>query len=107
MTLNEYQEAALKSAIYPKIVPDIPIYPALKLAGESGEVAEKVGKAIRDGIPLNFQFELAKELGDVLWYISALANDIGFSLESIAKFNLEKLESRVARGKLQGSGDNR
>ena len=84
------------------------MYPALGLAGEAGEVADKVKKIIRDNKSLvNEKQELAKELGDVLWYINALARDIGYSLEVIAEMNLEKLESRKERGTLQGNGDNR
>jgi NTP pyrophosphatase (non-canonical NTP hydrolase) len=104
MHLNDYQDAALNIAIYPseyKI-----IYPALKLAGEAGEVAEKVGKSLRDGHVID-EVDLAKELGDVLWYIAALANDIGYSLSEIAEINLSKLASRAERGVLKGNGDNR
>ena len=103
MNFNEYQSQASKTAIYPeqyKIV-----YPALGLSGESGEVAEKVKKFIRDG-KLDKSL-LMKELGDVLWYISALSSDLGFSLEEVAQSNLDKLNSRLERGTLQGSGDNR
>ncbi len=107
LSLNEYQQTALSSAIYPrehKIV-----YPALKLTGEAGEVSEKVGKWIRGDYPMDVtkKAELAKELGDVLWYIAALAKDIGYSLEEIAVLNLGKLRDRRDRGVLQGDGDNR
>lgn len=104
MRLDYYQEAALKTAVYPaqyKV-----IYPALKLAGETGEVAEKIGKSLR-GDHVLVKEDLAKELGDVLWYIAALANDIGFSLEEVAQMNLAKLSDRANRGVLKGSGDNR
>lgn len=103
MTFEEYGKAALSTAIYPqeqKI-----IYPALGLAGEAGEVAEKIKKKIRDGA--YFPQDVAKEIGDVLWYCNALAHDIGYSLEEIAQMNLSKLASRKQRGVIKGSGDDR
>lgn len=116
MTLNEYQEAALATAVYPENYKII--YPALGMNGEAGEVADKVKKIIRDTlvstdtkgaiiIPAGKRVELAKEVGDVLWYCATLANDLGFSLEEIGAMNIEKLQSRKERGKLGGSGDNR
>ena len=108
MTLNEYQEKALETAVYPQEFKII--YTALGLNGEAGEVADKVKKVIRDN---DNEFddarkkELAKELGDVLWYVATLSNDIGYSLENIAKMNYEKLSSRKERGVLGGNGDNR
>ena len=106
MTLNEYQEAAYATAIYPDSANII--YPALKLAGEAGEVAEKVGKFLRGDYGYEtLKKEVRKELGDVLWYVAALAEDLGISLEIIAHENLEKLQDRKERGVLKGSGDNR
>lgn len=104
MNLNEYQDAALATAIYPKEYKII--YPALKLAGEAGEVAEKVGKSLRGDKVLD-RADLAKELGDVLWYIAATADDIGYTLEQIGNMNLNKLGDRQVRGVLKGDGDNR
>ena len=111
MLLDDYQDKAVETAIFPRDNNLDIIYPALKLAGEAGEVAEKVGKAIRDDIT-KFQEtacldDLAKELGDVLWYIAALADSIGYDLSEIAQMNLDKLNSRQERGVLKGSGDNR
>lgn len=103
MRFDEYQEEAKKTAIYPyqyRVV-----YPALGLAGEAGEVAEKVKKHIRDGV-LNVE-ELKKELGDVLWYLAAIASDLGLTLDDVAEANLQKLRSRQARGVISGNGDNR
>jgi NTP pyrophosphatase (non-canonical NTP hydrolase) len=100
---REYQKKAVSFAIYPathKV-----LYPALGLCGETGEVAEKVKKQVRDGV-FN-RHEVAKELGDVLWYLSNLANDIGYNLDEIADINIEKLTSRKNRDKIKGSGDNR
>ena len=102
MTFDEYQKFARETAIYPeecKIT-----YPTLGLCGEAGEVAEKVKKNIRDGKALD---GVGLELGDVLWYIAALADDLGVSLEDVVKANVNKLYSRKARNKLQGDGDNR
>lgn len=109
MTLNDYQLKALETANYPK--KSKIIYPALGLTGEAGEVADKVKKVIRDKggnfEPFEVRHELAKELGDVLWYCATLANDIGFTLEDVAEINVAKLWSRKQRGVLSGSGDNR
>lgn len=106
MTLIEYQERAQEFAIY-RDKDTSTFYPYFKLAGEVGEICEKVGKAIRDGIPNSYEQELAKELGDVLWYTSAIAQDLGYTLECVAQMNIAKLTSRRERGVLGGSGDNR
>ena len=103
MTFDEYQDKASATAIY-KAEHQV-IYPALGMAGEAGEVADKVKKILRDG---NFDREgLAKEIGDVLWYIAALSRDLNLSLTDIAEGNLKKLYARKEKGTLQGSGDNR
>ena len=102
-SLREYQIKAVGFAIYPathKV-----LYPTLGLCGEAGEIAEKVKKQVRDN---HFnRHEVAKELGDVLWYLANLSNDIGYNLDEIANINIEKLTSRKERNKIQGSGDNR
>ena len=82
----------------------------LGLAGEAGEVAEKTKKLIRDTngeITADFRKEIAKELGDVLWYVAGIASVLGLTLTKIARQNIEKLFSRKRRGKIKGSGDNR
>ncbi len=108
MTLNEYQEGARRTAIYPaesKI-----IYPTLGLTGEAGEVADKVKKVIRDN---NGEFsdekkkQIALELGDVMWYAASLSHDLGYTLEEICQMNLDKLASRMQRNQIHGSGDER
>lgn len=103
MTFDEYQTQARATAIYPR--DKAIVYPALGLAGEAGEVAEKVKKWIRDG---NLDREaIIKELGDVMWYIAALSGDLGIDMSEVATQNIRKLQDRAARGKIQGSGDNR
>lgn len=86
-------------------------YACLGLCGEAGEAAEKMKKVIRDHGG-QFPSDTAKrdfllELGDVLWYITDLATQLGVSLEDIAGMNIDKLMSRMARGALHGSGDAR
>ncbi len=108
MDVNVYQEKAVATAIYPethKIT-----YPALGMAGEAGEVANKVKKIIRDGkksLPDDWQEQLASEIGDVLWYCAALARDLDMSLATIMAANLDKLKTRQEQGTLGGSGDKR
>jgi NTP pyrophosphatase (non-canonical NTP hydrolase) len=116
MTLDEYQKATEATAIYLKPVAEqlgadrAFLYTTLGLVGEAGEVADKVKKVIRDGggvISDSVRDDLAKELGDVLWYLARVAADVGLSLNEVASRNLEKLQSRQQRGSLQGSGDER
>lgn len=104
MKFKEYQELAKTTAIYPEQAKIF--YPTLGLAGEVGEVCEKIKKNIRDGRVLD-KDDLTKELGDVLWYLSALAGDLGIDLEDVAFKNYEKLKSRMERNVISGSGDNR
>ena len=109
MNFKEYQEKSRKTALYPNIGNNF-VYPTLGLAGEAGEVAEKIKKVIRDKngtIDDETKDLIKKELGDVLWYISQLATEIGLSLDDVAEKNIEKLYSRMERGKLHGNGDNR
>lgn len=108
MKLNEYQEAALKTAVYPE--DKRIIYPALGMCGEAGEVADKVKKVIRDNnqnFDTSRKIEIAYEIGDVLWYCATMAHDLGFTLEAVAQMNIDKLASRQRRNKLGGSGDHR
>jgi NTP pyrophosphatase (non-canonical NTP hydrolase) len=109
MRISEYQELSRRTATYPDAGENI-IYPTLGLAGEAGEVAEKVKKLLRDdaGVLSDERREaLAGELGDVLWYAAQVATEAGLDLEAIAQGNLDKLLSRQRRGVLSGSGDRR
>lgn len=108
MELNDYQKAALSTAIYPN---DSKIsYLALAICGEAGELADKVKKVLRDK---NGQFynadltSLALELGDILWYAANLAKVLGYELSDIAQLNIEKINGRVERGTIHGTGDYR
>jgi NTP pyrophosphatase (non-canonical NTP hydrolase) len=116
MELNDYQNAATKTAVYPgKQMPMGLMYVALKMNGEAGEFAEHVGKSIRDeafgvgksDLSNERHALLVKEVGDVLWYLAAACNELGVDLNDVAKINLEKLRSRQERGTLSGSGDER
>ena len=109
MLISDYQELSRRTATYPGAGENL-VYPTLGLAGEAGEVAEKVKKLLRDDGGVMSQERraaLAGELGDVLWYVAQVATEAGLDLEEIAQGNLEKLLSRQQRGVLSGSGDAR
>lgn len=109
MEFNEYQQKSRQTAVYPVIGQGF-VYPALGLAGESGEVVEKIKKIFRDqqGMVGDEQRQaVAKELGDVLWYLAQLATELDLELNQVAQDNLTKLLSRQQRGQLHGSGDER
>jgi len=108
MNLSDYENKINEFAIYPESGTGTPLalaYCALGLGGEAGEYSEKVKKLIRDGA-LDKPLAL-KELGDVLWYLTRSANELGYSLLDVAQVNIIKLHSRKERGVLQGSGDER
>lgn len=125
MTFDDYQGKTRETAVYPTcfvedkvntvdgcnaMVEARFVYPALGLAGEAGEVEEKLKKILRDDHGLvsdKNKVEIKKELGDVLWYLAQLCDCLGISLEDCATGNLAKLADRKNRGTLQGSGDNR
>lgn len=103
-TLDQYQNQALATAVYPT---EIALeYCILKLNGEAGECAEKLGKALRKRTSVDKE-ALAYELGDVLWYVANAANVIGYDLSTIAEMNVSKLQDRAVRGVIHGDGDNR
>lgn len=108
MTFEQYQDAAVATAIYGSGV--AVSYPALGLCGEAGEVANKVKKVFRDdgGVVTDEKRTALKgEIGDCLWYVAALCRDLGLSMAEAAAENLAKLAARKEKGTLQGSGDNR
>ena len=108
MTFEEYQKEAQKTALYPEAYRLV--YPALGLAGEAGELANKVKKVLRDHggrLSEGSREAILAELGDVLWYVAQVATDLGESLEAVAQANLAKLRSRKERGRLGGDGDDR
>ena len=109
MDFKTYQKKARETAQYPSLGSNY-IYPTLGLVGEAGEIAEKVKKVIRDKngfFDKDSKNAIKKELGDVLWYISALCTEFNFNMENVALENLEKLKLRSEKGTLSGSGDNR
>ncbi len=109
MDFNEYQSAARKTAQYPQMGHNL-YYPTLGLAGEAGEVAEKIKKLMRDGdgvLTAERREALKKELGDVLWYVAALCSELGLAMDDVAEHNVAKLRDRQDRGAIRGEGDNR
>jgi len=109
MTFEEYQKQSRTTAIYPDQGNNF-IYPTLGLCGESGEVAEKIKKIIRDNggvVTDEKKQEIKKELGDIMWYLAQLCTEFGLNMDDVAAGNLEKLFSRMERGAIHGSGDNR
>ncbi len=107
MTFNDYQTKSRVTAKYPDLGHNF-VYPTLGLAGEAGEVAEKIKKVLRDKggvIDEETKQLIAKELGDVLWYVAQIATELGLSLEDVAAGNIEKLMSRLERGVISGNGD--
>ena len=100
---KSYQDMASETAVYK--TEHAVIYPALGLAAEAGEVANKVKKILRDG---NFDRKaIADEVGDCMWYIAALCRDLNIDMQEIADNNIKKLKDRLERGVISGSGDDR
>lgn len=121
-TFNTYQKEAVKLRMStkkfrennPDISPEVIKIVALSYdglgLGEAGEVQGKVKKIIRDNggvITPEATEEIKKELGDVLWYVASMCDNLGLRMEDVAAGNLEKLHGRHKRGTLEGSGDNR
>lgn len=113
MTFDEYQQKSRATAKYPAKDGNFShnlTYPVMGLASEAGEVAGKVKKVLRDNggvIDAAWLGEIKGELGDVLWYVTQISTELGLSMKEVASSNLEKLLSRLERGKIAGSGDNR
>lgn len=110
MTLDEYQQKALSTNINTADTKTLFYDRMFGLVGESGEMADKVKKWIRDeGADWKKldKHMMMDELGDVLWYVATLADTLGYKLDEVATHNASKLASRQKRGKLSGAGDNR
>ena len=103
MKFDDYQDKTEETAVYPE--ENAIEYLALGLNGEAGEVAEKIKKSIRDDKELGD--EMKDELGDILWYLAQLSDELGYDLSEVAGRNIEKLFDRKERDKLHGSGDDR
>ena len=109
MNFAAYQTKSRKTAKYPPIGHAV-VYPILGLTNEAGEVAGKIKKIFRDksGVITAADREaLEGELGDVLWYLAQVCTELEISLDEVAEHNLEKLFSRLERGRIGGDGDNR
>jgi NTP pyrophosphatase (non-canonical NTP hydrolase) len=104
MEINEYQEKAMKTAIYG--MGYAVNYPILGLVGEAGELANKYKKILRDNggvLTPEKSVALIDELGDVFWYGAALARDLGVTLQDVCELNLSKLAARQATGTIHDS----
>jgi len=109
MNLNEYQQLARRTAA-PKDKPNELFHLLLGLCGESGEIAEKTKKIVRDHASDFSQLDrddLVKELGDVLWHVAIIADYFDIPFDEVGEKNIAKLADRLKRNKISGSGDNR
>lgn len=108
MKFKLYDKLVTESSIYP---PDMSIiYPAIGMSGEVGEVANKVKKVIRDKNGVfgeNERCAIASEISDVLWYLTATAHDLGYTLEDIVQLSYNKIQHRMSNNTLHGDGDDR
>lgn len=122
MNVNEYERRTRQTAIYPGAGDDgdkvfeieggtlALMYTALGLAGEAGEITNKIKKVLRDdGMVLTEEkkMQLSGELGDLAWYFVRLCDELGLAPSTVLQENLEKLFDRKDRGVLGGEGDNR
>lgn len=112
MDLDDYQVKAAKTALYEgeEEAKYILMYLSMGLAGETGEVIEKIKKVVRNDkgvVSPERLADLRKELGDVLWYLSQLAKNLGLSLNEVGEANIAKLRDRAERGVLKSEGDAR
>lgn len=109
MNFKEYQEKSRETAAY-KNVGNNYVYPCLGLAGETGEVCEKIKKLQRDHDDVltdDYKQAVCSELGDCLWYMSQICSELNIDLEDVAANNLTKLASRKQRNVIKGNGDER
>jgi len=114
MTFESYDDLITKTAQYSGRDRGWLLYPALGLCGEAGEVAEKIKKLCRNAgkeyasdLTASERLELLKEIGDTMWYCSAIASSLGSNLAEVAQINADKLLSRLERGVVKSEGDNR
>ena len=113
MDFNKYQVAAAKYDTFeakPEVSDPSFVAKVFGLSGETGEVCEKFKKILRDKqgkLSPEDKKEIVKELGDVLWYLSAIARYMGIEFQEVAETNIDKLQSRLERDKIHGAGDNR
>lgn len=112
-TFNEYQERAVATASYPDKGSNL-LYPALGIAGEAGEIVDKIKKLWRNKgytkasqLSSEEKTELVKEIGDELWYLAAFSEELGVPLGEVAIINLDKLADRQRRNVINSEGDNR
>lgn len=110
MNFREYHDAAMVTKTYPQESSLWLTYPTLGLVGEAGEVANKVKKIFRDKqgqVSEEDKAKIADELGDCLWYVAAICDDLNLDMSAIAENNIAKLRDRKERGVIKGNGDNR
>ncbi len=105
MDFKEYEKRAHETAICPNTLNGSCFYLSIGLAGEVGELLNKIKKIARDNMQIDKE-DAKHELGDILWYLSELANSLGISMDEVAYANIEKLAKRKNEGKIHGSGDN-
>lgn len=105
---DDYQTLSGQTATYAVGDTQDVFYAALGLASEAGEVAGQVKRMIRDDgsrLTEDRREKILDELGDCLWYVAALAGDLGETLENVARRNVRKLHARRLRGTIRGEGD--
>jgi len=106
--MNSYQEFCRSTAVYPdamkKNLSEL-MYLSLGLAGEGGEIANKVKKLYRDGETHEKKMAIAAELGDIAWYLARLCDTLDVDLDDVLEENKRKLSDRMHRGVLKGNGD--
>ena len=113
MNFNKYQNASRRTLL-PSIKnlseSERQQYFLLGLGGEAGEVLEKFKKIIRDKngvIDDDDAVKIAKELGDVLWYLARVCDVLEIEMDDVALLNIEKMKHRRDKNKIKGSGDER
>ena len=105
MKFNEFQDLAMSTRLESANL----LYALMGLVGEVGEVYSLLAKGIRDGVEDEeaFRDKVKKELGDVLWFVAAICEDMDYTMDECAEAVVKKLKDRKERGVLKGSGDNR